>query len=133
MKLKFWEKEKSQEETLKEMRTAEQIRLMNAIQKNAEEGKPESDNLIILKEMNYHATMDTEDEKKETERSNRRSKVERIAGTISPFVVMGAAFWNAKKDSEGENINRTDGGKRISRMLDSVSTKFTDIKNSFKK
>lgn len=133
MKLKFWKKEKSQEDILKEMRTEEQIRLMNAIKKNAEDGKPESENLIILKEMNYHATMDTEDEKKETERSNRRSKVEKTAATISPFVVMGAAIWNAKKDSEGENCNRTDGGKRINRMLDGVATKFTDIKNSFKK
>ena len=133
MNWKFWKKKKSQEEILKEMRTEEQIRLMNSIKKNAEEGKPESDNLIILKEMTYHSTMDAEDEKKETERSNRRSKVEKVAGTVSPFVVMGCAIWNAKKDSNDENVNRTDGGKRITRMLDSVSTKFTDFKNNFKK
>ena len=130
MKLKFWKKEKSQEDILKEMRTAEQIRLMNAIKKNSEEGKPESENLIILKEMNYHSTMTTEDEKVETERSNRRSKVEKTAATISPFVVMGCAIWNAKKDSDGENVNRTDGGKRVSRMLDSAASRFTEFKNN---
>lgn len=130
---KFWKREKKQEDILKEMRTEEQIRLMNAIKKNAEDGKPESDNLIILKEMNYHASMDTEDEKKETERSNRRSKIEKIAGTVSPFVVMGCAIWNSKRDSEGENVNRTDGGKRINRMLDSASARFTEFTSKFKK
>ena len=130
MKLKFWKKEKSQEDILKEMRTAEQIRLMNAIKKNSEEGKPECENLIILKEMNYHSTMTTEDEKVETERSNRRSKVEKTAATISPFVVMGCAIWNAKKDSDGENVNRTDGGKRVSRMLDSAASRFTEFKTN---
>ena len=127
---KFWKKEKTQEEILKEMRTAEQIRLMNEIKKNSEEGKPESENLIILKEMNYHSTMTTEDEKVETERSNRRSKVEKTAATISPFVVMGCAIWNAKKDSEGDNVNRTDGGKRVSRMLDSAASRFTEFKTN---
>ena len=127
---KFWKKEKTQEEILKEMRTAEQIRLMNEIKKNSEEGKPESENLIILKEMNYHSTMTTEDEKVETERSNRRSKVEKTAATISPFVVMGCAIWNAKKDSDGENVNRTDGGKRVSRMLDSAASRFTEFKTN---
>lgn len=115
------------------MRTAEEIRLMNVIQQNAMEGKPESENLIILKEMSYHKTMDTEDEKRDTERSNRRSKVEKVAGTLSPFVVMGMAFWNAKQDSSGENVNRTDGGKRISTMLNAASAKFTDFKDKFKK
>jgi hypothetical protein len=127
---KFWKREKSQEEILKDMRTAEQIRLMNEIKKNSESGKPESENLIILKEMNYHSTMNTEDEKVETERSNRRSKVEKVAGTVSPFVVMGCAIWNAKRDSDGENINRTDGGKRVSRMLDSAASRFTEFKNN---
>jgi hypothetical protein len=133
MKLKFWKKEKSQEDILKEMRDAEKIELLKLIQKNREEGKPESENLIPLREMNYHTANETEEEKKKTEIANRRSKVEKVAGTISPFVVMGCAFWNAAKDSKGENVNRTDGGKRISRMLDTVTTKFTEFKNSFKK
>jgi hypothetical protein len=134
MNWKFWKKkEKTKDEILKDMRTEEQIRLMNAIKQNAADGKPESDNLIMLKEMSYHASMDAEDEKKETEKSNRRSKLEKTAGTISPFVVMGCAIWNAKRDSNGENVNRTDGGKRVNRMLDNVTTKLTDFKNSFKK
>lgn len=133
MKLKFWEKQKSQEEVLKDMRTEEQIRLMNAIKKNAEDGKPESDNLIMLKEMNYHSSMDAEDAKKETERSNRRSKVEKVAGTLSPFVVMGCAIWNAKRDADGENVNRSQGGKTISKIIDGAANKINDIKNSFKK
>lgn len=128
LKSKF-KKEKKQEDVLKDMRTAEEIRLMEVIQKNASEGKPESDNLIVLKEMSYHKSMDTEDEKRETERSNRRSKVEKTAATISPFVVMGCAIWNAKRDSNGENINRTDGGKRISTMLNAAGAKFTDVKD----
>lgn len=133
MNWKFWKKKKSQEDVLRDMRIAEEIRLMNVIQQNAKDGKPETENYVILKELNYHATLDTEDAKKETERSNRRSKIEKTAATISPFVVMGCAVWNAKKDSNDENVNRTDGGKRITRMLDGVATKFTDIKNSFKK
>lgn len=133
MNWKFWKRKKKQEDILKEMRTAEEIRLMNVIQQNAAEGKPESENLIILKEMSYHKSMDTEDEKRDTERSNRRSKVEKVAGTLSPFVVMGMAFWNAKQDSAGENVNRTDGGKRISTMLNAASAKFTDFKDKFKK
>lgn len=133
MNWKFWKRKKKQEDVLKEMRTAEEIRLMNVIQQNAMEGKPESENLIILKEMSYHKTMDTEDEKRDTERSNRRSKVEKVAGTLSPFVVMGMAFWNAKQDSSGENVNRTDGGKRISTMLNAASAKFTDFREKFKK
>lgn len=133
MNWKFWKKQKSQEEVLKEMRTEEQIRLMNAIKKNAEDGKPESDNLIMLKEMNYHSSMDAEDAKKETERSNRRSKVEKVAGTLSPFVVMGCAVWNAKRDADGENVNRSQGGKTISKIIDGAANKINDFKNSFKK
>jgi hypothetical protein len=130
---KFWKKQKSQEEVLKEMRTEEQIRLMNAIKQNAADGKPESDNLIMLKEMNYHSSMDAEDAKKETERSNRRSKVEKVAGTLSPFVIMGCAVWNAKRDADGENINRSQGGKTISKIVDGAAAKINDFKNSFKK
>lgn len=130
---KFWKKEKTQEDILKEMRTAEKIDLLNLIKKNREEGKPESENLIPLREMNYHYANETEEEKAKTEKANRRSKVEKIAGILSPFVVMGCAFWNASKDSKGENINRTDGGKRITTMLNATSAKFIDIKDKFKK
>ena len=130
---KFWKKEKTQEEILKEMRTAEKIELLKIIQKNREEGKPESENLIALRELNYHAANETEEEKAKSEKANRRSKVEKVAGTLSPFVVMGCAFWNASKDSKGENVNRTDGGKRISTMLNAASAKFTDLKEKFKK
>ena len=132
LKSKF-KKEKKQEDVLKDMRTAEEIRLMEVIQKNASEGKPESDNLIVLKEMSYHKSMDTEDEKRETERSNRRSKVEKTAATISPFVVMGCAIWNARQDAKGENTQRTSGGKQLNTMLNSVSAKFADFKDKFKK
>ena len=129
----FKKKEKTLEEQLKDMRTAEKIRLMETIQKNAAEGKPESDNLIVLKEMSYHASIDAEDEKKETERSNRRSKFEKGVGIASSISVIGFAGWNAFRDSKGENVNRSDGGKRIGRMLDSVASKFTEFKNNFKK
>ena len=133
MKLKFWKKEKTQEEILQEMRAAEKIKLMELINKNREEGKPESENLIPLRELSYHASLETEEEKKKTEKSNRRSKVEKVAGTLSPFVVMGCAFWNAKKDLDNENVNRTDGGKRLSRMLDSAASRFTEFKDKLKK
>lgn len=133
MNWKFWKKKKSQEGILKEMRDAEKIKLMELINKNREEGKPESENLIPLRELSYHASLETEEEKKKTEKSNRRSKVEKIAGTLSPFVVMGTALWTTKKDSNGENINKSDGGKRLNRMLDSAASRFTEFKNSFKK
>lgn len=129
---KFWKKEKSQEEILQEMRTAEKIKLMEIIQKNREEGKPESENLIPLREMSYHENLEKTEEEKKTEKSNRRNVVEKVAGTLSPFVVMGCAFWNVKKDTSGENVNRTDGGKRFSRLLDSAATKITDIKTTVK-
>lgn len=133
MKLKFWKKEKSQEEVLNDMVTAEQIRCMNVIKKNAEEGKPESENLILQKELSYYASMQTEKEKRETEKSNRRSKLEKGAATISPFVVMGCAFWNAKKDANGENTTRTQGGRIMARVTETCANKINDIKNSFKK
>lgn len=133
MNWKFWKKEKSQEDILKEMRDAEKIELLKLIQKNREEGKPESENLIPLREMNYHTANETEEEKKKTEIANRRSKVEKVAGTLSPFVVMGCAFWNASKDSKGENVNRTDGGKRITTMLNAAGAKFTEFKEKFRK
>ena len=133
MKFKFWKKEKSQEELLKEMRTAEKIRLMETIQKNAAEGKPESDNLIVLKEMSYHASIDADDEKKETERSNRRSTAEKIVSIGSPIALTGIAFWNAKRDSAGENTTRSQGGKTLQKLVDGATTKFNDFTNKFKK
>ena len=133
MNWKFWHKEKSQEEVLNDMVTAEQIRCMNVIKKNAEEGKPESENLILQKELSYYANMQTEKEKRETEKSNRRSKLEKGAATISPFVVMGCAVWSAKKDANGENTTRSMGGKIFTRITETCANKINDIKSSFKK
>ena len=130
---KFWKKEKTQEEILNDMVTAEQIRCMNVIKQNAEEGKPESENLILQKELSYYASMQTEKEKRETEKSNRRSKLEKGAATVSPFVVMGVAIWNAKKDADGDNVTRSQGGKTISKIVDGAAAKINDFKNSFKK
>jgi hypothetical protein len=131
---KFWKKkEKSQEEILKEMRTAEKVRLMETIQKNAAEGKPESDNLIVLKEMNLHASIDAEDEKMETERSNRRSKAEKFVSMGAPIAMTGIAFWNAKRDSNGENTTRSQGGKTLQRLVDGATSKFNDLTSKFKK
>ena len=128
IKSKF-KKEKTQKEILEEMRDAEKIELMKLIQKNRAEGVKESENLIPLRELSYHANLETEEEKKKTEIANRRSKLEKVATTLSPFVVIGCSFWNASKDSKGENVNRTDGGKRISTMLNSAAAKFTDVKD----
>lgn len=133
MKLKFWKKEKSQEELLKEMRTAEKIRLMETIQKNAAEGKPESDNLIVLKEMSYHASIDADDEKKETERSDRRSKAEKAVSIAAPVAMTGIAFWNAKHDMKGDNTTRSQGGKTLQKLVDGATTKFNDLTSKFKK
>lgn len=129
----FKKKEKTNKEILDEMREAEKIELMKLIQKNRADGKSESENLIPLREMSYHASLETEEEKKKTEIVNRRSKLEKFANTLSPFVVMGFAGWNAVRDSKGENVNRSEGGKRWSRLLDNVGNKFTDFKDKFKK
>ena len=128
---KFWKQEKKQEEVLEDMQTAENIRLMKVIEKNAEEGKPEAENLIILKELNMHAAIKTEEEKAKTEKSNRRSWLEKTGSTISPFVVIGCAIWSANKDSKGEITTRSTGGKQINTMLNSIAAKFSDIKNWF--
>ena len=131
--MKLFKKEKSQEELLKDMVTAEQIRCMNKIKQNAEEGKPESDNLILQKELSYYSSMEAENAKRDTERSNRRSTLEKVAATVSPFVVIGTAFWNASKDSKGENTTRTQGGRIMARVTESCANKLNDIKGYFKK
>lgn len=60
-------------------------------------------------------------------------RLEEGAATISPFVVMGCAFWNAKKDANGENTTRTQGGRIMARVTETCANKINDIKNSFKK
>lgn len=126
-------KEKTPEQQLKELQTAEKIRLMEIIKTNASEGKPESENLIVLKELNQHAAIEAEEAKKETEESNRRSKVEKVVGTAAPIAMTGIAFWSARKDAQGTNMTRSQGGRTLSKLIDGATMKFNELLGRFKK
>lgn len=132
MNLKFWKKkEKTKEEIFRDMQADEKIALMKLINENRAAGKPESENLIPLREMSYHANIEAEEEKAKTEKANRRSKLEKFASIGSSFGVVGLAFWNAKHDIKGDNVGRTDGGKRIQTFLNSIAARFNDFKGNF--
>ena len=130
---KFWKREKTKEEIFKDMQADEKITLLKTINKNREEGKAESENLIPLRELNYHASIEAEQERAKTEKANRRTWYEKLAAILSPIIVVLTSFWTAHHDMKGDNVNRTDGGRRINTLLNSIAAKFIDIKNYFRK